>query len=199
LLQWYANDFEPRGARGRPVPHRLVPSARLHKALLRGSALYALLVPQWGRLQEALGLVESHAAYMYRSFGDPDGPGSRAAVRRLREFVAECRRHGMDVGIVLFPRVDPDLADGTYAYGYLHERVLDVCREERIGCVDLRAPFAAYRDYRPLWVTALDAHPSALANGIAAERLLAAFGAGWLGRAGRTAAGRADAGPAHAR
>jgi hypothetical protein len=201
LLQWYVNDVESRGdARGRPVPHRLIPFAGVHRALLRGSALYALLVPQWARLEEALGLVEPHAAYMYRSFGDPDAPRSRDAMDQLREFVTSCRRHGAGVGIVLFPRVGPDLADGTYAYGYLHERVLDVCRDEGVGCVDLRTPFAAHADYQKLWVTPLDAHPSALANRIAADLLMATFEAGWLGRDDRTAAsGPAGPLPRHAR
>jgi len=180
LLQWYTNDVENGVHAGRPSPRPLLPSATLHRTLLRRSALYALIDPQWTLLQEKLGLVESRATYMYRRFGDPEGPDSVYAMERLKEFIDECRQRNTPVGLVLFPSVTPALARGEYEFDYLHDRVLETCREDKITCVDLRATFAAYRDYKQLWVTPLDGHPSPLANRLATERLIDAFGQIWL-------------------
>lgn len=180
LLQWYTNDFENGYHLERPRPAPLVRPATLHLKLLRSSALYALLDPKWTALQEMVGLVESFPAYMYRRFGDPEGPDSAYEIERLREFVGECRKRRIPLGIVLFPNVGPGLIRGTYEYDYLHERVLAACRDEGVTCVDLRSTFAAYASYGTLWVTPLDPHPSPLANRRAAERLMEAFGRTWL-------------------
>lgn len=181
LLQWYVNDFENGDHADRPRPAPLVRPGILHLKLLQSSALYALLDPKWEALQEALGLVETFPAYMYRRFGDPEGPDSVYEIERVKEFIGECRSHGIPVGIVLFPSVGPRLVQGAYDYDYLHDRVLAACRDEGVTCVDLRSTFAAYTDYRTLWASPLDPHPSALANRLAAERLMAAFGPTWLG------------------
>lgn len=180
LLQWYVNDFENGYHLERPRPAPLVRPATLHLKLLRSSALYALLDPKWTALQEMLGLVESFPAYLYRRFGDPDGPDSTYEMERVKEFIGECRSHRIPVGIVLFPSVGPGLVSGTYEFGYLHDRVLAACRDENVTCVDLRSTFAGYTNYRTLWATPLDPHPSPLANRLAAERLVDAFGRTWL-------------------
>lgn len=125
-------------------------------------------------------MIESHAAYHLRRFGDPDGPDSIYAIERIHAFIGECKQRNTPVGIVLFPLVDRKLSEGTYAYDFLHDRVLEACQEEQITCVDLRTTFAAYPDYKKLWITPLDPHPSSLVNRIAAERLLEAFGRTWL-------------------
>ena len=182
LLQWYVNDFENGDHADRPRPAPLVRPGILHLKLLRASALYALLEPKWEALQEALGLVESFTAYMYRRFGDPEGPDSVYEIERVKEFIGLCRSRGVPVGLVLFPKVGPDLVGGAYDYDYLHDRVLAACRDEGVTCVDLRSTFAPHKDYRTLWSSPLDPHPSALANRLAAERLVAAFGATWLER-----------------
>jgi len=181
LLQWYVNDVENGDHSERPRPWPLLWPVTLHWKLQQRSALYPLLDVQWVALQEQLGLIEPHSAHMLRRFGDPEGPDAVYATDRLREFIATGRAAGRPVGLVLFPRVGPDLARGAYEYGYLHDRVLEVCRQEGIGCLDLRAAFAAHADYKRLWATPLDGHPSALANRLAAEQLMAAFGPAWLG------------------
>jgi hypothetical protein len=185
LLQWYVNDFEAGDRLERPAPAFLTPWDGLNGVLLRNSALFSVLQEQWAIVQERLGLIETYVAYMYGRFGDPEGPHSLHAVGLLRAFIAECRRHRTPVAIVLFPHVDPELSAGKYRYGYLHDRVLEVCRREGTPCVDLRPTFAATRDYRQLWVTRLDPHPSALAHRLAADRLFEALGPSWLsGRPG---------------
>jgi hypothetical protein len=75
---------------------------------------------------------------------------------------------------------------GTYEFAELHDQVLDLCRQEGVPCVDLRATFAAHRDYVSLWVTRFDPHPNALAHRLAGERLIEVLGPLWLA-AGRTA------------
>lgn len=88
-------------------------------------------------------MIESHAAYHLRRFGDPDGPDSIYAIERIHAFIGECKQRNTPVGIVLFPLVDRKLSEGTYAYDFLHDRVLEACQEEQITCVDLRTTFAA--------------------------------------------------------
>ena len=182
LLQWYVNDFENGQVADRPRPVALVPWERLHQAILRRrSILYTLLEDQWVRLQGHLGLTETYAAYMYARFGDPEGAESMYAVDRTREFIDECKRRHVPVSIVLFPHVDPSLAGGgPSTYGYLHDRVLDVCRQEEIRCVDLRSTFAAEADYRKLWVNKFDPHPSGFAHRLAAERIVATLEDIWV-------------------
>ena len=180
LLQWYVNDFENGDYGDRPHPASLVPWSAVHGVLLRASALYSALQTQWVSVQEKLGLVETYADYMYRRFGDPDGPDSTSAIELTRAFIEECGKRGVGVGLVLFPHVDADLSAGRYRYDYLHERVLDACRQEGVTCADLRSTFAAYPDYLRLWASRLDAHPSALAHQLATDRLMEAWGAFWL-------------------
>ena len=71
--------------------------------------------------------------------------------RTLRRFIAECRAHRTPVAIALFPHLSAGLPTGAYEYADLHDQVLEICREESVPCVDLRATFAPYRDYVSLW------------------------------------------------
>jgi hypothetical protein len=83
------------------------------------------------------------------------------------------------VGMVLFPDTGAPI-DANYPFGYLHDRVLETCREQGITCVDLREDFALVKDRQSLWANRLDHHPSGRANTIAAIRMLAAFSPQWL-------------------
>jgi lysophospholipase L1-like esterase len=181
ILQWYVNDFENGVRTERPRPAPLVPWEPLRLWLFHASAFYSILEEKWVRVQEGLGPLPTYPEYMYRRFGDPRSPHSADTVATLRAFIAECRQRGVPVAVLLFPHVGPDLTGGRYEYDYLHDRVLEACRAEGIGCVDLRPTFAGYADYRQLWVSPLDPHPSALAHRLAAERLLETFGPAWLG------------------
>src|SRR5262249_19843775 len=151
----------------RPRPAALVPWDSVNEFLSLRSALYSQLTARWVSVQESLGLVDSYADYMYRRFGDPDGVDSTRAVANVREFIEECRSHDIPMSIVLFPDVDADLSRGRYRFGYLHDRVLEVCRQEATTCVDLRSTFAAHPDFLTLWASRLDPHPSALAHRLA--------------------------------
>ncbi len=182
LLQWFVNDVEGHDKRGRPRPIPLLPFAPARYLLQRTSALYFLASSEWYRLQTRAGFFEgwgpAYAAYMRRRFADPASPDSRAAERALSELVelVQGREHPL-VGIVLFPDLGTDLAEG-YPFAYLHDRVLELCERRGIPCLDLRPALAPHSGPR-LWVNALDPHPGALAHRLAAERLLAVFGPAW--------------------
>ena len=111
--------------------------------------------------------------------------------RTLRRFIAECRAHRTPVAIALFPHLSAGLPTGAYEYADLHDQVLEICREESVPCVDLRATFAPYRDYLSLWVNRFDAHPNAHAHRLAGERILEVLGPLWLASGARLAAGPA--------
>jgi hypothetical protein len=67
-----------------------------------------------------------------------------------------------------------------YPFGYLHQRVLDTCDTQGITCLDLRKDFSLLHDRQSLWANRLDHHPGALANAIAAERILEVFSHKWV-------------------
>jgi lysophospholipase L1-like esterase len=177
VLQLYINDFEMAGMI-RPRAHRLVPWPAVDAAMLRSSVIYTLLGFPWWRLQEAVGLVDTYPRYMERHLGDANSADSQAAFGMLRQFIDRARAAGVDAGAVLFAYTN-DLGDG-YPFGYLHERVREVCRSEAIRCVDLREAFAAtFRKPQTMWVSPYDQHPNARANRRAAEEILREFGAVW--------------------
>ena len=177
LLQLYTNDFEIEDM-GRPTPHRLVPSASLDAWLLKSSALYTLLAAQWPQLQVKLGLAESYEHYMYRYLGDPQSPVSRKAFGMLHEFIRRAHAAGVPCGTVMFP--NPGFLGRRYALAYLHDRVHDICAQEQIRCVDLREPFLSnFRDLHEIVVSPFDGHPSASANRVAADAILAGFRNSW--------------------
>jgi hypothetical protein len=132
----------------------------------------------WGQLQEATGMVESYAHYMERNLRDPNSANSREAFGLLGQFIERARAAGVPSGTVLFP--SPGFLSRNYPFGYLHERVRAVCVDQRISCVDLRAPFAAsFPNPQTMWVSRFDPHPNARANSRAAQEILAAFGEVW--------------------
>jgi lysophospholipase L1-like esterase len=184
LLEWYVNDLENGDHLERPQPYRLIPGegalggwlrARTVSSLLRG-----LLEQEFATLQERVGLTETYPEYMNRLFGDTASPHWQAAAHELRQLIAECRAHRTPVAIALFPHLSAGLSTGAYEFTDLHDQVLELCREESVTCVDLRATFAPYRDYLSLWVDRFDAHPNARAHQLAGERILAELGPLWL-------------------
>jgi hypothetical protein len=183
LLQWYVNDVESDGAVGRPVFHPLVPFKTLHNWLNDSSALYTVANMQWAETQAALGITTSYADYLKRRLGDAQSPDAVRDRELLRDLVATAQHAHVPIGIVLFPDTAGAL-DERYPFGYLHERVLSVCAERSITCLDLRADFAAIRDRQSLWANRLDHHPSARANAIAAERILGTFSGMWAASPG---------------
>jgi hypothetical protein len=178
LLQWYVNDVEDDDSTGRPASMPLVPFRWLHNWLNDASALYTVANMQWAETQSAMGFTDSYTDYLHRRLGDPNSHDSLLDRGLLRALVEYCRKQGVPIGIVLFP----DTAGGLgadYAFGYLHDRVLDTCGAESITCLDLREDFAGVKHRQSLWANKLDHHPSARANAIAAERILETYSGVW--------------------
>ena len=178
LLQLYINDFEtPRMER--PSSYPLLPGS-MNDQLIASSLLYDLLSNQWNQLQAALGISETYPEYMAAHLRNPASPDSQEAFGMLRQFIENCRKAHVGVGIVLFPAPDAMGPHGAnYPFGYLHDRVRQVCTDERAPYLDLLPAFSSYANPRSMWVTPFDAHPNAMANKRAAYEMLAAFSGLW--------------------
>ena len=176
LLELYINDFEMPGME-RPGAHALLPWPSLDRRMLSASALYDMVNDAWSQLQDRTGMVETYVHYMERNLKDPSAPNSRKAFGMLRQFVERARAAGVASGTVLFP--NPGLFGKNYPFGYLHDRVREVCADERITCLDLRGPFSTFKSPQDMWVSRFDQHPNARANKRAAQEILAAFAGVW--------------------
>jgi hypothetical protein len=171
LLQWFTNDPEGRNKSSEPRPNRLFPDY-----LMQSSVLLYLTQKEFAQLQRQLHWIGSYHDYMMKRFIDPNSPDSRAEMDALRAFVALCRMHGISVGMVVF-------SNSYYSdepLDFLADRVLAFGTDEKITCVDMRGPLAPYENSTKLWADRLDPHPSALANKLAADAILAAFKREWL-------------------
>ena len=178
LLQWFTNDFEGHDKKARPRGESPIKSFALYKILDRSSALFYLIKRQVKSLQSTLGFVGSYDKYMFQRFGNPESPDSQKYVKIMKDFIKLCKNREIPLGIVLFPNSRPDLRE-HYPFDYLHDRVLEICAEEDIDCIDLRSTFADVY-YKDLWVNRFDPHPGTLANRLATERIFNAFGEMWL-------------------
>jgi hypothetical protein len=57
--------------------------------------------------------------------------------------------------------------------------VLEICQAQNLICTDLRHEFSLIKDHRLLWANRLDHHPGALANEIAAVKILEIYAPMW--------------------
>ena len=178
LLQWFVNDVEDDDSGARPVFRRLMPFRPLHNWLNNVSALYTVANMQWAETQVALGMTTSYVDYLKSRLGDPESTDSIRDRELLRDLIAKAQQAGVRIGIVLFPDTAVPL-DEHYPFGYLHDRVLGVCNERGITCVDLRDEFAKIKDRQTLWANRLDHHPSARANAIAAVKVFETYAQQW--------------------
>lgn len=181
LLQLFTNDFETASMR-RPRPYPLLPGA-LDRELQGKSLLYCLLKRQWTVLQEQTGISEGYVRYMQRYLEDPGTPESVASNTQLRGFFRDARAAGVPAGAFMFPAFDALGPKGRgYPFGFLHERMGEICRGEQAECLDLLPLYSEFSDTRPLWVSRFDAHPSAMANRRAVVAILEKFTAAWSTR-----------------
>ena len=178
LLQWFTNDVEGHDKSERPRASRVIPVDRIASRLQGNSALFYLLNQQWITIQHKMGWFShgSYTDYMLKRFGDPNSVSSIAAKESLLSFIAMCKQRQIALGIVLFS--SPYYGGSTL--DFLTDRVLQLCREENVGCLDLRSTFFPYRSGQQLFVNPLDVHPSPFANRLATERIITAFGDVWL-------------------
>jgi hypothetical protein len=178
LLEWFTNDVEGHDKSERPRTSRIIPVDRIASRLQGNSALFYLLNQQWITIQHKMGWFSygGYTDYMLKRFRDPNSVSSIAAKESLLSFIAMCKQRQIALGIVLFS--SPYYGGSTL--DFLTDRVLQLCREENVGCLDLRSTFFPYRSGQQLFVNPLDVHPSPFANRLATERIITAFGDVWL-------------------
>jgi hypothetical protein len=189
LLGWYVNDVRTdRDLRWSSIP--LIPWRRAHRFALRHSALYYLADQRWIDLQHRLGLILSEEEFLSRYFADPNSPYARRAEMLLQRFIDVCQKKKIPMGIVLFPRLRRN-QNGRFDLGFLLDRVLQVCSQHHITCVDLRSTFETL-DVANLRVNQFDHHPNERANHLATQAVVDAFAAFWTASA-RERAGKLGA------
>jgi lysophospholipase L1-like esterase len=172
ILQWFINDVQPRGERS-PRPQNL--AGPFHRFIQPYSALYFVANRGFAQLQNSLGLVPTGDTY-YEGFKDPQGEQAIAARERLEAVLDVAKAAGLPLGIVLWPAVTDRTGDGDFMrHAYLFDQVLGVCAARALSCLDLRPHLRALPADAKLVVNRYDAHPSALANEVAAEAMR-----GWL-------------------
>ena len=183
LLQWYVNDVKDNSALPidlnlpRPKPSFLV---RAKQWLRNKSALYFLAASVWHKLLAAGGRGDSDD--LHDLVRNPLSQASIAADQKLKEFIALANAASVPCGIVLVP--DTVLVGmPKYEFAYLHERVLKVCQESGIPCLDLAPIFGKLTSEQAaagiLWVNEFDAHMGIKANAVAAAEINEFFSAYW--------------------
>lgn len=175
LLQWYTNDVQSsEDKQHAPYPLAFVPAS-----LRWNSALFYLIHRQFDALQDRFWLSEARNKYFSERFGDPSSPSSLQARRTLQTLVQVVRRFHIPFGIVLFSQT---YFNPNSKLDFLLERTLQLCREEKLRCLDTRPLFGAYHGDAHLWVSRFDPHPSSLANKLVAKQLIETFDDVWRAR-----------------
>lgn len=178
LYEWYVNDMEEQVNVGKFHAFTLIPNQRWHNYGMDHFVTYILLYRTWNQLRTSLGLQQSYPRYLKDRLGDPGSTASLWAQKALHELITTLQGKGIAVGIALFPLCRSDM--GAYELDFLHERVLDECRRDKITCLDLRKAFSAFAGrMKELQASSLDGHPSKVAHRIAAEQIVRTFGPMW--------------------
>lgn len=172
LLQWYINDPEGSDTSEAPRPLTIIPPSLRHN-----SALFYLVHKELGDIQDRIGWVQSYDRYMSARFGDPNSPASLKATATMNMFIEICRNNKIPLGLVLFSE---SYFNRKSKLDFLLERMLGLCKEQGLRCVDTRNVLLPLQGDPRLWASRFDPHPSALANRLVADRLLETFGDIWL-------------------
>jgi len=177
LYQWYINDMSIRPDAGQYKSSHLITNRKVHTWLWKHSALYYLLQRGYGSLQRKQGEKKTYEQYMFDTQKDPTGESVVAARKLLEKYIDHYKSTDTDFGMVLFPSFAGPM--NKYNLDFLHEQVLDVCKEKKIECLDLRDAYRDVEDNTTLWANVFDPHPGVLAHKIAAEAIYDFFGADW--------------------
>lgn len=183
LYQWYINDMSIRPDAAEYKPSHLIKNREVHTWLWKHSALYYLLQRGYGSLQRKKGEKKTYEQYMFDTQKDPSEKNVKAARKLLEKYIDHYKQNGTDFGMVLFPSFAGPM--NNYDLDFLHEQVLDVCREKKIECLDLREAYRTVEDNTKLWANVFDPHPGVLAHKIAGEAIYDFFGSHWKDEAGK--------------
>ncbi|NLZ16298.1 MAG: hypothetical protein GX087_00980 [Desulfobulbaceae bacterium] len=174
LYQWFLNDMKNNYQI--EMSKSIIRDAKIHKYLMKHSALYNLIQLRYAQIRSMSGKEESFDADMIKRFRDPASEYSQHADKLLDEFFASYVSQGIDFGVVLFPSFFHDMSD--YQLGFIHERVLARCKRYGVKCLDLQETYKN-TPHTELWVNPFDAHPGKLANKMAAEAIHDFYGSYW--------------------
>jgi lysophospholipase L1-like esterase len=177
LYQWYINDMEiTRDGAAFKTPTLGLP-LHWHNAFIQHSVIYFLFYELYREIRVASGKQMTYSEYMVSKMEDPASEDSVKANKLLSGLITAFKKENIPLAIVLFPEFT-DLED--YSLEFLHKRVLTVCSEHGIPCLDLTEAYVPYNDrIKDLWANRFDAHPGKLAHRIAAEEIFDSFGETW--------------------
>jgi hypothetical protein len=177
LYQWYINDMSIRPDVGEYKASHLVKNREVHTWLWKHSALYYLMQRGYGSLQRSKGEKKTYQQYMFDNHKNPSGKAAMDARELLGKYIDHYKNTNTDFGMVLFPSFAAPM--NNYILDFLHEQVLDVCKEKNVECLDLREAYRNVEDNTKLWANVFDPHPGVLAHKIAADAIYSFFGTHW--------------------
>ena len=180
LYQWFINDMTIHPDYAQYKVSHLIKNKMIHTFLWKHSALYYLLQRGYGSLQRKNGTKKTYEQYLQDSMSDPASKLTIDAKTLLEKLIDHYKKKNTDFGIVLFPTFVGPM--DSYSMDFLHDQVLDVCREKDIQCLDLREAYRTF-DNKSLWANVFDPHPGILAHKIAADEIYKAFGPYWQAEA----------------
>jgi lysophospholipase L1-like esterase len=155
ILQYFINDAEP-------VPRRET------TFLIDRSYLVAFTASRWDGVLRLMRLRPDWKTY-YASLYDDNRPGFQAAKAALRDLVATTRNDGVVLLVALLPELHQ--INGTYPFTQAHQKIKDVLAPEDVPVIELIEGLRNHGPEISLWVTPLDAHPSAKANHLIAAQM----------------------------
>lgn len=178
LYQWFINDMDFMSQVAAVKAPRLLKNRQWHTKLLNTSALYCLLQNGWRQLIIHRGMIKEYDRHIIDLFADGNSSPATTANTRLVQLLDRIAGMGVPYGVVLFPHAAYPIQG--YPFAFMHERIMKICADRGIPCLDLRKEYAAFDDHlESLWANRLDPHPSALAHEIAAKRLIDFYGSTW--------------------
>jgi lysophospholipase L1-like esterase len=156
ILGYFINDAEPT-----PKPTR--------GFLIEHSYLFAFAASRMRLLKPSTGTYLDY----YRGLYGDDQPGWKAAQAALSDFVSITREHSMPAVMFIIPEMH-ELGD-RYPFADIHRRLEQVGAAIGLPVVDLFPALKGRKPESALWVSPLDAHHNAEAQGLLAKGMYEAI------------------------
>lgn len=110
--------------------------------------------------------AKDYFPHLVRSYEGRPWDGFRSKLLKIRD---ECRRHGAEFDVVVFPFLTE--LGPNYPFHNAHLRIAEFCEQNGIRCLDLEPELTKLAG-TPLTVNAFDAHPNETAHAVAARAIL---------------------------
>ncbi|MDP3478361.1 MAG: GDSL-type esterase/lipase family protein [Desulfoprunum sp.] len=184
LYQWFINDMDFMGQVKDVIAPELLSNHYWHSKLQKNSALYYFVQRGWRQLYLSYGKIKGFDQHIRGLFVDENSLSTNKSNERLAQLLDGIKDIGVPSGIVLFPHAAYPIQG--YPFAFMHERIMKICENRNIPCLDLRGAYSSFDDHlEKLWANKLDPHPSALAHDIAAKGIIDFFGSRWQEQATR--------------